>query len=51
MAGEASSHVALYSEFASREALAGYQAHAEHQAIVAFVAEAAAERRMVDYEA
>lgn len=50
VAGETSSHVALYSEFASREALAGYQAHPEHKAIVPFVADAAAERRMVDYE-
>ena len=50
VAGETSSHVALYSEFASKEALAIYQAHPEHKAIVPFVVEAAAERRMVDYE-
>ena len=50
VAGDASSHLALVSEFASKEALAGYQVHPEHKAIVAFVAEAAAERRMVDYE-
>lgn len=40
----------LYSEFASREALAVYQAHPLHLAIVPFVGEAASERRMVDYE-
>lgn len=51
VAGETSSHVALYSEFASKEALAIYQAHPEHKAIVSFVVEAAAERRMVDYDA
>ena len=50
VAGEASSHVALYCEFASREALAGYQVHPEHKAVVPFVAEASTERRMVDYE-
>ncbi len=50
VAGDASSHIALYSEFASKEALVGYQVHPEHKAIVPFVAEAAAERRMVDYE-
>ena len=51
VAGDASSHLALVSEFASKEALAGYQVHPEHKAIVPFVAEAATERRMVDYEA
>jgi len=45
-----SADVVLYSEFASREALAIYQAHPMHQAIVPFVAEAATERRLVDYE-
>jgi Stress responsive A/B Barrel Domain len=45
-----SAHVVLYSEFDSREALAVYQAHPLHQAIVPFVAEAATERRLVDYE-
>ncbi|MBL8335143.1 MAG: Dabb family protein [Rhodoferax sp.] len=45
-----SAHVVLYSEFESREALAVYQAHPLHQAIVPFVVEAATERRLVDYE-
>ena len=47
----ASGDAVLYSEFASREALAVYQAHPLHQAIVPFVAEAASERRVVDYVA
>ena len=46
-----SADLVLVSEHTSREALAGYQAHPLHQAIVPFVAEAASERRMVDYEA
>ena len=45
------SHAAPYRHFASREALAVYQTHPLHQAIVPFVAEAASERRLVDYEA
>ena len=44
-----SSDVALYSEFESEAALLAYQSHPLHQAIVPFVAEAAAERRVVDY--
>ncbi len=40
----------LVSEFESREALATYQSHPLHQAIVPFVAQAALERRVVDYE-
>ena len=51
VAAEASSHLALYCEFVDKDALAAYQAHPEHQAIVPFVVEAAAERRMVGYEA
>jgi quinol monooxygenase YgiN len=45
-----SADLVLYSEFTSREALAGYQAHPLHQAIVPFVAEATTERRLVDYD-
>lgn len=41
----------LYSEFDNRASLASYQTHPLHQAIVPFVAEAASERRVVDYEA
>lgn len=47
---ESSSDIALYSEFVAREALDAYQAHPAHEAIVPFVREARAERRMVDYE-
>lgn len=49
-AGAASGDAVLYSEFASHEALSLYQAHPLHQAIVPFVAAAASERRVVDYE-
>ena len=45
-----SSDVALYSEFDSREALAGYARHPEHVAVVPFVMSVAVERRVVDYE-
>ena len=50
-AGPASGDAVLVSEFASREALAVYQAHPLHLAVVPFVAEVASERRVVDYEA
>jgi hypothetical protein len=49
-ATESSADLALYSEFASREALDAYQIHPEHKAIMPFVGEARSERRMVDYE-
>lgn len=45
-----SSDMSLYSEFESADALAVYQTHPLHQAIVPYVAEAAVERRVVDYE-
>ena len=45
-----SSDIVLYSEFSSREALAAYQAHPLHKAIIPFAVEAQNERRMVDYE-
>lgn len=45
-----SGDVVLVSEFESRAALATYQSHPLHQAVVPFVAEAALERRVVDYE-
>jgi hypothetical protein len=47
---DSSSDITLYSEFASLEALQGYQVHPLHQAIVPFVAEAQTERRVVDFE-
>jgi len=49
-AGEGSCDVVLCAALASRQALKDYQAHPEHQAILPFVREAAAERRLVDYE-
>ncbi len=45
-----SAEVVLVTEFESREALAAYQAHPEHQAVVVFVSQVVTERRLVDYE-
>lgn len=42
--------VALYSEFASLEALAAYQRHPEHEKCKEFIGQIAAERAVVDYE-
>lgn len=42
--------VALYSEFESREALAGYQDHPAHKEAVSFIREVREERCVVDYE-
>ena len=47
---EQSSDVVLYSELESREALAVYQAHPEHQAVIPLVRAAAVARTVVDYE-
>jgi hypothetical protein len=47
--GDAST-LALYSEFTNREALAAYQDHPAHKAVLPFIAEARSERRVVDYE-
>jgi hypothetical protein len=47
---EESADIALYSEFDSREALAAYQAHPAHKAVMPFIREARSERRVVDYE-
>jgi len=41
---------ALYSEFESREALAAYQAHPTHQAILPFVGAVRETRHCLDYE-
>jgi hypothetical protein len=46
----ASFDVVLYSEFTDRQALERYQTHPEHEAVKAFIVEAAAERVVVDYE-
>lgn len=48
---DASADVALYTEFESREALAGYHHHPAHEALKPFIAEVRSERRVVDYEA
>lgn len=47
---EASMDVVLYSEFTDRAALAAYQAHPAHQAVVAFIKEVVSARQLVDYE-
>jgi len=47
---EGSGDVVLYSEFQDREALAAYQLHPEHQALIPFIVGASQERRVVDYE-
>ncbi len=49
-ATEQSSHVALYTEFESRDALDAYQAHPAHKDVAAFIADLRTERRVVDYE-
>jgi hypothetical protein len=49
-ATDQSADLVLYSEFESRQALDGYQAHPAHQAILPFIAEARSERRLVDYD-
>ena len=50
-ATENSSDLVLVTEFDSRAALAAYQVHPEHKAVVAFVSQIVAERRLIDYEA
>jgi quinol monooxygenase YgiN len=47
---EESANIALYSEFESREALAVYQEHPAHKAVMPLIREARSERRVVDYE-
>ena len=49
-ATENSADVVLVTEFESRAALAAYQVHPEHKAVVAFVSQVVAERRLIDYE-
>lgn len=49
-ATDASMDVVLYSEFPDRAALAAYQAHPAHQAVVAFIKEVVSARQLVDYE-
>lgn len=47
---EATYDVVLYSEFASREALAEYAAHPTHKAIMPFIGAVRDERQCMDYE-
>ncbi len=47
---EASFDVLLYTEFESREALDGYQAHPAHKALMLFISEVRVQRMLVDYE-
>lgn len=49
-ATSASMDVVLYSEFPDRAALAAYQAHPAHQAVVAFIQKVVSARQLVDYE-
>ena len=49
-ASDASSDMALYSEFESREALATYAQHPEHLPVLAFIKSIITERTLVDYE-
>lgn len=48
--GEPACDVVLYSEFESRAALDGYQVHAVHKELAAFIDARQTERRVVDYE-
>jgi len=45
-----SADVVLYSKLESREALAAYQIHPEHQAVIPLLKAAAVSRVVVDYE-
>ena len=42
--------VVLYAELESREALAGYQVHAAHEAFKAFIGDRRVARYLVDYD-
>jgi hypothetical protein len=50
-ATDQSADLVLYSEFESRQALDGYQAHPLHKAVMPFIGEARTERVLVDYDA
>jgi len=47
---EFTADIALYSEFESREALAAYQVHPTHKAILPFVGAVRETRQCLDYE-
>ncbi len=48
--GPDASDLVLYSEFDSKASVTGYEAHAEHAALVPLVRDVRTERRVVDYE-
>jgi hypothetical protein len=48
--GPDASDLVLYSEFDSRASIAGYEAHAEHAALVPLVRDVRTEKRVVDYD-
>jgi len=50
LGSEQSADLVLVSEHESRDALAAYQAHPEHQAVAPLVKAAAVSRTVVDYE-
>jgi len=49
-ATDQSCNLALYSEFASQQALDDYLVHPEHKAAAVFIGEVRSERYLVDYE-
>jgi quinol monooxygenase YgiN len=49
--GKESGDLVLYSEFENAAALEAYRAHPDHKAVFPFIAEARADRIIVDYEA
>lgn len=49
--GADASDLVLYSEFESRAAIAAYDAHDEHKALVPMVRDVRTEKRVVDYDA
>jgi hypothetical protein len=48
--GADAADIVLYSEFGTREDLAGYDTHPEHLALVPIVRDVRVEKRVVDYE-
>src|SRR3954471_5390228 len=49
--GPDASDIVLYSEFATRADIAGYETHPEHKALVPMVRDVRTEKRVVDYDA
>jgi len=50
LASEQSADLVLIAELADRAALDAYQSHADHQAVVPLIRDAALSRNVVDYE-